>query len=151
MIARALLVAVVAMLATPATAQVAKDVRAPGGFAPMQAPCVRQTSGACEPVSASAPMPVTSRAETFTLANNNTIAPAVALWGGNYVLAQACTTYGTVTFRYRASDGVTMVTMVSKTSADSAGGTFLSFGANAIIDVTLSGTAGCNVTLSRIP
>lgn len=148
---RALMLIAAAFVATPAAAQVAKDVRAPGGFAPMQAPCVRLGNGACEPVTATAPMPVTTRAETFSLAINNLVAPPAALWGGNYVLAQSCTGYGSVTLRYRGSDGVTMVAMVTKMAADTGGGTLVAFGTNAIVDVALSGAAGCNVTLSRIP
>lgn len=148
---RGLFLVTVMIAATPAAGQVAKDVRAPGGFAPMQAPCVRLANGVCEPVTATAPMPVTTRAETFNLAINNTVSPAAALWGGNYVLSQSCTTYGSVILRYRGPDGVTMVTMVTKTTADSGGGTLLAFGTNAIVDVSLSGTAGCNVTLARIP
>lgn len=148
---RGLILIAAAFTATPAIAQVAKDVRAPGGFAPMQAPCVRLGNGVCDPVTANAPMPVTTRTETFNLVTNNTASPAVALWGGNYVLAQSCTTYGSVALRYRGPDGTTMIALVTKTAADTGGGTFVAFGTNAIVDVGLSGTAGCNVTLARIP
>ncbi|WP_267387631.1 hypothetical protein [Sphingomonas sp. GC_Shp_3] len=43
----------------PAHAQTASSVQAPGGFAPMQAPCVRQSDGSCVPVSPVAPWPIT--------------------------------------------------------------------------------------------
>ncbi|WP_416463169.1 hypothetical protein [Sphingomonas sp. VDB2] len=36
------------------------SVQAPAGYAPMQAPCVKQVDGSCVPVSASAPLPVTA-------------------------------------------------------------------------------------------
>lgn len=41
----------------PAHAQTASSVQAPGGYAPMQAPCIRQTDGSCVPVSPIAPLP----------------------------------------------------------------------------------------------
>ncbi|WP_343528769.1 hypothetical protein [Sphingomonas sp.] len=89
--------------------------------------------------------------EAFQLASGNTASSPATLFGGAYVLTQGCTTYGTVTLRYRGPDGVTMIGMVSKTAADSGGGTVVSFGGGAIVDVSLSGTAGCNVALSRVP
>lgn len=143
--------ALAACFAAPIAAQTASEVRAPGGFAPMQAPCVRQAGGACLPVSATVPLPVSTRSETYRLVTANAPNPAATLFGGSYVLAQGCATYGTVTLRYLGPDGVTMTALVSKTAADSTGGTPLSFGSNAIVDVVLSGTTGCNVSLSRIP
>lgn len=44
----------------PAVAQDATSVRAPAGFAPVQAPCVKQPDNSCTPVSAANPLPVSS-------------------------------------------------------------------------------------------
>lgn len=44
--------------ASPAFAQDAASVRAPAGFAPVQAPCVKQADASCLPVSAAAPLPI---------------------------------------------------------------------------------------------
>ncbi|WP_153006114.1 hypothetical protein [Sphingomonas sanguinis] len=97
------------------------------------------------------PLPVAGRQEAVTLATANVAAPAAKVYGGTYVFNQGCGAYGSVALRYRAADGATMITLVTKTSADSAGGTLLSLGTNTIVDVALSGTTGCNVTLARIP
>lgn len=40
-------------------AQTATQITAPGGWAPMNAPCIRQSNGSCVPVSADNPLPVT--------------------------------------------------------------------------------------------
>jgi len=47
------------LLAPCVEAQTASSVQAPAGYAPMQAPCVKQTDGTCVPVSAANPLPVT--------------------------------------------------------------------------------------------
>lgn len=50
-----------ALILSPAMAQTTgSSVQAPAGYAPMQAPCVKQVDGTCVPVSASTPMPVTA-------------------------------------------------------------------------------------------
>jgi hypothetical protein len=46
-----------ALSGVPVHAQTASSVQAPGGYAPMQAPCVRQSDGSCVPVSPVAPLP----------------------------------------------------------------------------------------------
>jgi len=48
-----------AVAAAPVHAQTASSVQAPGGYAPMQAPCVRQGDGSCIPIGPVAPMPTT--------------------------------------------------------------------------------------------
>lgn len=48
-----------ALSGAPGHAQTASSVQAPGGYAPMQAPCVRQSDGSCVPVSPIAPWPIT--------------------------------------------------------------------------------------------
>lgn len=97
------------------------------------------------------PLPVSGRQELLTLITANAPAAPVAVYGGTYVYSQGCTAYGSLTLRYRGPDGVTMITMVTKTASDNAGGTLLSLGTNAIVDVAISGTTGCNATLARIP
>ena len=49
----------VALLCAPAHAQRAASVQAPGGYAPIQAPCVRQSDSSCVAVSPTAPLPTT--------------------------------------------------------------------------------------------
>jgi len=44
---------------SPARAQNAASVQAPGGYAPIQAPCVRQSDSSCVAVSPTAPLPTT--------------------------------------------------------------------------------------------
>ncbi len=48
-----------ALIASPCAAQTASSVQVPAGYAPIQAPCVKQPDGSCLPVSAANPMPVT--------------------------------------------------------------------------------------------
>ncbi len=55
----AAVVATVAMGSAALAQQQAASVGAPAGYAPLQAPCVSQSSGVCNVVSASNPMPVT--------------------------------------------------------------------------------------------
>ncbi|MGW8141852.1 hypothetical protein [Sphingomonas zeae] len=96
------------------------------------------------------PLPVAGKQETVALASANTAVPAVALYGGTYILNQSCGAYGTVALRYRAADGSTMVTLLTRSVADVAG-TAVQFGSGQVVDVALTGTTGCNVTLSRMP
>lgn len=129
----------------------AASVQAPAGYAPMQATCVKQLDGTCSPVSATAPLPTTGFADSFGLAAANVPASAVTVAGGRYVVSQVCSAYGTLTVRYRGPDGATMLTLLSKTAADSGGGTLITLAAGAVIDATVSGTTGCNATLVRVP
>ena len=96
------------------------------------------------------PLPVAGKQESAALVSANMPAAAVTLYGGSYVLSQLCATYGSVTLRYRAADGVTMTPLVTKIAADAVA-TVLQFGSGAVVDATVTGTTGCNVTLSRIP
>lgn len=58
-----LLVLLAALLATSAAAQsTGSSVQFPSGWAPGQAPCVRQANGSCVPVSADAPLPTATTA-----------------------------------------------------------------------------------------
>ncbi len=147
-------IALAICLAAPAAAQTYPLSASPEGWARPTVPCVYDPiAKTCAPITPSAPLPVltTNRTETIQLATANTAAAPVTLIGGSYVFTQGCATYGTVTLRYRGPDGATMTAMLSKTAADSGGGTIASFGTGAIVDVTLSGTTGCNATLARIP
>lgn len=90
------------------------------------------------------------RQERVVLAAANKASAPVALFGGKYVLAQACTTYGQIALRYRDPAG-NMIQLLTKAGADAGGGTSLEFAAGTVVDVVLTGTAGANVTLSRVP
>lgn len=90
------------------------------------------------------------RQEQFALASNNVASAPVTLFGGTYVLAQACATYGQIALRYRDPAG-TMIQLLTKGGADQGGGTSLQFAAGTVVDVVLTATAGANVTLSRVP
>ncbi|MBB3877895.1 hypothetical protein [Sphingomonas pseudosanguinis] len=90
------------------------------------------------------------RQERVALAAANAASAPVALYGGNYVLAQACSTYGQIALRYRDPAG-NMVQLLTKGGVDVGGGTSLQFAAGTVVDVVLTGTAGANVTLSRVP
>ncbi|WP_058733244.1 hypothetical protein [Sphingomonas sanguinis] len=143
-----------ACLSARATAQSYPLSASPDGWARPTSPCVYDpATKLCAPTTASAPLPVLTinRAETFQLATANTASAPVTLVGGSYILAQSCTGYGSVSLRYRGPDGAAMVAMVTKTAADSAGGTLVQLGGGAIVDVSLSGTTGCNVSLTRVP
>ncbi len=147
-------IALACCLTAPAAAQTYPLSASPEGWARPTAPCVYDPiAKTCAPITASAPLPVLTinRTETFQLATANTASAPVTLFGGSYVFTQNCTAYGTVTLRYRGPDGATMTAMLSKTAADSSGGTIASFGTGAIVDVSLSGTTGCSATLARIP
>lgn len=141
-----------ALLIAPAMAHAqSKPVAAPGSFVPQGAIAYGASGAVATPVTPTSPLPVMTRGESFQLITANASAPAAGLVGGAYVFTQLCTGYGTVTLRYRGPDGATMIALLSKTAADSGGGTILSFGSNAIVDVTVSGTTGCNATLAKMP
>jgi len=97
------------------------------------------------------PLPTIGKQETLQLAAGNTPAAAVVVVGGDYIFTQVCATYGTVNLQVLGPDGVTYQTIVSKTAADTAGGTGLALGSNAIVRVTVSGTSDCAASLSRVP
>lgn len=147
---RVILGFVMAAMPMVASAQ-SKPVAAPGSFVPQGAIAYGASGAVATPVTPTSPLPVMTRGESFQLITANASAPAAGLVGGAYVFTQLCTSYGTVTLRYRGPDGATMIALVSKTAADSGGGTILSFGSNAIVDATVSGTTGCNATLAKMP
>ena len=102
------------------------------------------------PIDGTNPLPVAGKQESAVLVSANTPSAAVTLYGGSYVLSQLCATYGSVALRYRAADGGTMTTLVTKIAPDAVA-TVVQFGSGAMVDATVSGATGCNVTLSRIP
>ncbi len=146
------------LLALTATAAYGQTVTLPqvknagGSNVPSGAAVLTDSSG-IEKGTAANPLAVATngKQETFALVTANAPATAATTYGGSYVVSQSCATYGTVTVRYRGPDGATMLTMLTKTSADSTGGTLVSLASSAIVDATVSGTTGCNVTLARVP
>lgn len=140
--------ALAGLCALPAPAQ---QAYAPAGYAPLSAPCSTQPDGTCAGVSPTTPLPVQAKQELVQLAAGNTAAAAQTVYGGTYWLNQICTGYGSVALRYRGPDGATMLTLIAKTAADTAGGTQVQFGSGTTVDIVLNGTTGCSVQLSRVP
>lgn len=140
-----------ACLSTGAVAQSLPPIAAPSNIIPPAGVAFNAADGTPRIATPSTPLPVAARGEAFQLVTANVPIAPVTLAGGNYVLTQLCATYGSIALRYRGPDGATMIQLVSKTAADSGGGTVLAFGTNAIVDAALSGTTGCNATLARIP
>ncbi|WP_433910358.1 hypothetical protein [Sphingomonas yabuuchiae] len=140
-----------ACLSTSAAAQTFPLSASPEGWARPTSPCVYDPlTRFCTPVSTATPLPVAGRQESVALATANTPIAPTTLYGGNYIFTQACTAYGSVALRYRAPDG-SMITLATKVVGDTGGGTAFQFGTSQVVDVLLTGTTGCNVTLSRIP
>ncbi len=139
------------LLGCPAGTAHAQQVAAPAGYAPLTAPCTAQADGRCAAVSGDAPMPVATRAERLVLAGNNVAAAPATAVGGLYILNQSCGGYGSLTLRYLAADGVTMLPLLTRTVSDTGGGTNIYLGAGAMVDISLSGTTGCNAQLARVP
>lgn len=118
------------------------------GMVPLQCDA---TGKNCRALSGANPQVTAGKQETFALVAANTPSSAATVYGGYYTLTQACTVYGSLTLRYRGPDGSTMLTMFTKTAADSGGGTLLSLAGGQVVDVTLTGTTGCNAQLGRNP
>ena len=89
-----------ALFASPCLAQNASSVVAPSGFAPMQAPCVKQANSTCAPVSATAPLPTTpgplAAASSIPLAGTVT-STAVTPTSGAATFASGTATIGPLT------------------------------------------------------
>lgn len=145
-------IALACLLAAPAVGQTTyPKIIAPSTIVPPQGVAFADTDGSTKIASPATPLPVAGRQEMVTLATANTAAPAATLYGGTYILNQACSAYGSVTLRYRSPDGATMLPLTTKSAPDSGGGSTIQFGSAQVVDVTLTGTTGCNVTLSRVP
>lgn len=140
-----------ACLSSPLAAQTYPKIIAPSTIVPPSGAAYTDTDGSTKVVSPSTPLPVAGRQELVTLATANAASAPATLYGGTYVLNQACSAYGTLTLRYRSPDGVTMLSLSSKTAPDSGGGTTLQFGSGQVVDVALANTTGCYATLSRVP
>lgn len=89
--------------------------------------------------------------EAFALASANVASPPVAVYGGTYILNQVCTTYGTVTFQAQGPGGGAFQTVASYTAATTTGGVIFQLGTQQVVQVTLAGTTGCAIKLSRVP
>lgn len=129
----------------------AQKVEAPGGYAPLTAPCSVQDDGVCRPLSATAPLPIKAPSERLALVSGNIAAGAFTVTGGRYILSQSCAGYGSLTLRYLAADGTTMLPLVAKAASDVTVGTSLFLANAAVVDAAISGTTGCNAILSRVP
>lgn len=93
----------------------------------------------------------TSPRESFQLVSNNVPLSQVTVFGGDYVLSQTCASYGTLSVQVRGPDGVTFITMFSKTASDTGNATGIVLGSYAVIKISVSGTSGCNALLARVP
>jgi hypothetical protein len=89
--------------------------------------------------------------ESFALVVANVPSAQATVYGGDYILSQTCTSYGTLALQVLGPDGATWQTVVSKTASDAGAGTGLSIGSFAKVRVTVTGTAGCNALLARVP
>lgn len=139
-----------AFLSTSAAAQTLPKIVPPSNIIPPAGVAYADTDGSTKITSPATPLPVAGKQEAVALVSANTATAPATLYGGTYVLNQLCTAYGTVALRYRGPDGATMLPLIMKAAADTAG-TAVQFGSGQVVDVALSGTTGCNVTLSRIP
>lgn len=143
------------LLCSPAAAQIA----VPGGAMP-GSPAVVPVPGAGGKV-VKAPAVVTigpdglsapiGKQEAFPLIAANVPSAPATVFGGNYILEQTCTAYGTVTIQRLGPDGTTYLTIASYTASDTMGGHALAFGSLAKVRMTVSGTTGCNALLARVP
>lgn len=139
---------VLALCQTPAFAQ---TIQTPGNAVNGSAVGFGPKGGTWTGVTPDTPLPTGSKQEVFQLASANVAASAVTVYGGDYVLTQSCTGYGSVALRYRGPDGATMLTLITKAATDSSGGTSVRFKSKDVVDVALTGTTACNVHLGRVP
>ncbi len=129
----------------------AQPVNLPARAAPGVAVGYGATGSAYTPVDGEHPMPVGGKQEAFALLVANQPSIAATVYGGDYVFAQACGGYGTVTLRVRGPDGATMQPILTRAAIDPDGGTGVTLGSGAVVDAVISGATGCNATLSRVP
>lgn len=140
-----------ACFSTSAAAQTTyPKIVAPSTIVPPSGVAFTDVDGSTKVASPATPLPVAGRQESVALVTANTAIAPVTLYGGTYILTQACTGYGSVALRYRSPDG-TMLILATKVVGDTGGGTVFQFGTSQVVDVLLTGTTGCTVTLSRIP
>mgnify|MGYP001167736498 FL=1 len=139
----------------PLAAQMtAPRIEAPAGYAPIYAPCIAQVDGSCVPASSTEPLPTAAKQEAFQLVTANAPAAPATVYGGIYALSQSCASYngGALVLRYRGPDGATMLALHSLNTSDTGGGTLVSLGSGAVVDIALpSGSSACNAILARVP
>jgi hypothetical protein len=95
--------------------------------------------------------PALAQQEAWRLVSANTPIAEQPVYGGNYILSQTCTAYGTLTLQVLGPDGVTYLPLATKTSSDTGSGTAIALGTRAVVRVTVTGTTGCNALLARVP
>jgi hypothetical protein len=99
---------------------------------------------------ANSPYYIVGKQESFALVTNNVASGAVTVTGGDYVLSQVCSGYGTLVLQGLDASGA-YENLISKTATDSVGGTGVTLAGNAVVRVLLTGTTGCVATLTRVP
>lgn len=102
-----------------------------------------------------APVQIGSKQETLTLINNNVASQPQTAFGGDYIWSVVGTFGGaSVQLQALGPDGATYQNIgAAKTSADTAGGTGVGLGTNAVVRAAITGgtPTGLFATLSRIP
>ncbi len=143
----------IALLIAPtlAAAQSTKPVAAPGAFTPQTAMSFGAIGEKATPVTPATPLPTGGVREAYQLITANTPGASVKLYGGDYILSQLCSSYGSLRLEVLGADGLTWLPLVTKTASDSGSGTGVALGSYAAVRVTVSGTAGCYASLSRVP
>lgn len=138
------------LTAVPVSAQATRPSHRPGGAItdtnPQPAECREWDVAAAAWKSCSA-----GRRESFQLAAGNAAAAAVTVYGGDYILSQTCTGYGSLALQVRGPDGASWLTLVTKTASDLGNGTGIALGSYAAVRVAVTGTSGCNAILARVP
>lgn len=145
-----LLAMILVCLAKPAVADpvtLPQVSNAAGKQVASQASVIINTDGSA--LSPASPLPIAPKQESFQLIAANTPAAARTIYGGTYVFAQTCSSYGTVTLRGRGPDGTMYA--IADGARTAAGSALYTFGSGAEVDATVAGTAGCVATLSRVP
>jgi hypothetical protein len=120
-------------------------------------------ASACVPTAAPAQLGNGNSPTQATTSGRQEVAPLLrsgiaggpfTLWGGRYLLTQACANYnsGSLSVSIVGPAGQGTIPVATKTASDSAGGTEIAIGSNAVVSATApSGSTGCNADLSRIP
>ncbi|MFH8652339.1 hypothetical protein ACH37Y_06445 [Sphingomonas paucimobilis] len=140
-----------ACLSPSAAAQTYPKIIAPSTIVPPSGMAYSDDAGTTQIVSPAKPLPTGGVREAFQLVNANTPSPSATVYGGDYILAQTCASYGTLTLQVRGPDATTWLTLVTKSAADTGSGAGIALGSYAVVRVTVSGTAGCFASLSRVP
>lgn len=147
------LLGAIALACLPATAaaQTLPKIIAPSTIVPPQGVAWQDADGSTKLSTPATPLPTGGVREAFQLVSANTPIASATVYGGDYILAQTCTSYGTLTLQVRGPDATTWLTLVTKTAADTGSGTGIALGSYAVVRVTVSGAAGCFASLSRVP